>query len=104
MLVKWGVDEADRLGLPCFLESTPHGVGLYKKFGFKEIGGFEMRIPKETFREDWVPEKRGSSSSVEADGEEWGEVEKEVYRHVVMVRDARVKVQDGLEERKVERR
>lgn len=106
MLVKWGVDEADRLDLPCFLESSPYGVGLYKKFGFREIGAFEMSIAKECFREDWVPEKREGVGGDGGEGqairkEETGETE--VYRHVVMIRDARPDVQDWLEDRKVER-
>ena len=65
MLMRWGVEEADRRGLPCFLEASPHGKGLYTKFGFREVEklGFEVD----------VSEGRDGS---------------EIYRHAVMVRDA----------------
>nr|POF04177.1 hypothetical protein CFP56_21932 [Quercus suber] len=36
-LMTWGVRQADALGLPMCLESTPAGLGLYKRFGFKEV-------------------------------------------------------------------
>ncbi len=35
MLVKWGVDLADELGLESYLESSALGKGLYEKFGFE---------------------------------------------------------------------
>jgi hypothetical protein len=56
----WGVGEADRRGLPCFLESSPLGQGLYKKFGFEEVGSFEVDLG-----------------------------EGEMYTHLVMVRPAK---------------
>lgn len=65
MLMKWGTDQADALGLPCFLESTPYGEGLYLKFAFRETGYFDTDISKA---------KDGS----------------EMYRHIVMYRDAKV--------------
>ena len=37
MLVKWGVDEADKAGWPCYLDSTPDGKGLYVRHGFREL-------------------------------------------------------------------
>jgi hypothetical protein len=37
MLVKWGTDQADERGIPCYLESSPEGFGLYNKHGFKEV-------------------------------------------------------------------
>ena len=66
MLMQWGVEEADRRGLPCFLEASSHGKGLYAKFGFveKEELGFSVDIS---------PERDGS----------------EMYKHWVMVRDAK---------------
>ena len=64
MIMQWGIDEADKRSLPCFLESSPYGEGLYLKFGFRETGYFDTDISKE---------KDGS----------------EMYRHIVMYRDAR---------------
>jgi GNAT superfamily N-acetyltransferase len=37
LALQWGVDQADALGLPAYIESSEQGAGLYKKFGFKEI-------------------------------------------------------------------
>ncbi|KAI0409421.1 acyl-CoA N-acyltransferase [Xylaria palmicola] len=37
MLVMWGVEEARRLGLPAFLESTEEGHSLYLSCGFRDI-------------------------------------------------------------------
>ncbi|GAB7355417.1 hypothetical protein MBLNU459_g5933t1 [Dothideomycetes sp. NU459] len=36
----WGVAEAEKLGLPIYLESSKEGYGLYEKFGFKTVGIF----------------------------------------------------------------
>ncbi|KAI0448525.1 acyl-CoA N-acyltransferase [Xylaria acuta] len=37
MLVMWGVEEAKRLGLPAYLESSPEGHSLYLSCGFRDI-------------------------------------------------------------------
>ncbi|KIW63424.1 hypothetical protein, variant 4 [Phialophora macrospora] len=37
MLIKWGLDIADALQLPAYLESSPVAHRLYQKFGFKDI-------------------------------------------------------------------
>lgn len=44
MLMQWGINEADRRGLPCFLESSPFGRGLYLKYGFEEVGDFVVNV------------------------------------------------------------
>lgn len=36
-LLSWGVEQADRLGVAMCLESTPAGLRLYKRFGFREV-------------------------------------------------------------------
>jgi len=64
MLVKWGTDQADKRGLPCFLESSPEGLGLYRKHGFKEVGFFDTDI------------------GTKQDGTN-------IYRHIVMMRDGK---------------
>lgn len=61
ILMEFGIGLANERGLPCFLESSPHGKGLYGKFGFVER-------EKLTF--------------------EVGLGAGEVYRHLVMVRPA----------------
>lgn len=35
MLIKWGIEEADRLGLECYLEGSKEGRPLYERNGFK---------------------------------------------------------------------
>lgn len=37
MALQWGIEKADELGLPIWLEGSPQGVGLYKKFGFEAL-------------------------------------------------------------------
>lgn len=35
-LLGWGVEQADKHGVVMVLESTPAGLSLYKRFGFRE--------------------------------------------------------------------
>ncbi|KAF4976916.1 hypothetical protein FZEAL_6492 [Fusarium zealandicum] len=37
LLMDWGLREADRLGIPSFLEASAEGRPLYEKFGFREV-------------------------------------------------------------------
>lgn len=37
-LIEWGIRLADSEDLPIHLLATSHGIGLYSKFGFVEIG------------------------------------------------------------------
>jgi len=43
--LKWGLDQADELGLPAFLEASPYGQPLYAKWGFEPM--YRTRIPEE---------------------------------------------------------
>jgi hypothetical protein len=70
MLVKWGTDQADERGIPCYLESSPEGFGLYNKHGFKEVGFFDTDI------------------GIKQDG-------KNIYRHFVMIRDGKAESDKG---------
>ncbi|KAI5461565.1 acyl-CoA N-acyltransferase [Mariannaea sp. PMI_226] len=36
-MMRWGVERADEDGLPCFLEATPEGRGMYEKYGFRVL-------------------------------------------------------------------
>ncbi|KAH7165779.1 acyl-CoA N-acyltransferase [Dactylonectria macrodidyma] len=47
-LMRWGVDRADEDGLPCFLEATPNGRGMYEKYGFRVVGQQEFESPTGT--------------------------------------------------------
>ncbi|KAF1356348.1 acyl-CoA N-acyltransferase [Delphinella strobiligena] len=35
--MKWGLDRADELGLPAYLESSRQGRGLYERWGFRVV-------------------------------------------------------------------
>ena len=35
MLLKWGIEESERRGIPAYLEASEKGRPLYEKFGFK---------------------------------------------------------------------
>jgi len=37
-LIDWGIRLADSEGLYIRLLATSHGIGLYRKFGFEELG------------------------------------------------------------------
>jgi len=37
MLVKWGIDQADKAQLPTYLEASTEGKPLYERMGFKEV-------------------------------------------------------------------
>jgi hypothetical protein len=37
MLIRWGLDKADELHIPAYLESSPVAHKLYQKFGFRDI-------------------------------------------------------------------
>jgi hypothetical protein len=36
-LVEWGVKKTDELGLVAYTEASPKGLGLYLRYGFKEV-------------------------------------------------------------------
>ena len=46
ILVEWGLDMADREGLPCWLQATPQGRGLYSKCGFEIVGDMDIDMSK----------------------------------------------------------
>ncbi|KAF2765187.1 acyl-CoA N-acyltransferase [Teratosphaeria nubilosa] len=39
--LQWGKDEADRLGLPMYLESSPEGKAVYERHGFEFVKWLE---------------------------------------------------------------
>ncbi len=46
MLVKWGFEKADELGLPIYLESTTSAHQFYKNLGFKDIEMYKLDLGK----------------------------------------------------------
>jgi GNAT superfamily N-acetyltransferase len=43
-LLREGLKEVDRRGLPAFIEATPAGLGLYKKFGWEEMVKSKVKL------------------------------------------------------------
>lgn len=63
MLIKWGIDEARKHGLPCYVESTRKGHELYKRYGFRDLeyhaidlSKFGAPGPHETWAMIWEAE------------------------------------------------
>ncbi|KAK2811687.1 hypothetical protein FQN50_002033 [Emmonsiellopsis sp. PD_5] len=50
-IVKYGTDIADEANAPCWLEASPEGYGLYKKFGFEDKMQFTFDLKK--YGADW---------------------------------------------------
>ncbi|CAD6586569.1 MAG: hypothetical protein ASARMPRED_002762 [Alectoria sarmentosa] len=44
MLIRWGLDLADREDLEVFLTSTPVGHSIYRKMGFEDIAAFDIDL------------------------------------------------------------
>ena len=52
MIMQWGNDVADALMLPCFIEASPYGEGLYRKMGYQDVQRY--RWTNETFKDACV--------------------------------------------------
>ncbi|TKA70600.1 hypothetical protein B0A55_06704 [Friedmanniomyces simplex] len=62
-LLGWGCDQADKHGVTMCLESTPAGLELYERFGFREVRtlkadmrqfGWEMPYDEEAAKRVWM--------------------------------------------------
>jgi len=42
MHLNWGFEEAKKLGLPVYLESSPMGRPLYARMGFETVGWLDF--------------------------------------------------------------
>lgn len=86
LLVRFGTDLADELGLPCFLEGSPEGEGLYRSCGFEPVGVIWMDLDK--YRDQSGGQVEGGGGrGADVDGLERSEgVGPGWYKHVVMVR------------------
>ena len=60
MMVQWGVEQADKMGVDTFVEASWDGGRVYRQFGFQYIDEFKLRRP---------PEREGD--------EEWDKLEKD---------------------------
>lgn len=53
MLMEWGINKADELGVECFLESTSIAVPLYQRFEYLIIDENEITAPIPNPSEEW---------------------------------------------------
>lgn len=44
MLVRWGIELSEKIGLPCYLQASEQGRRLYHHHGFEEIGTVEFSL------------------------------------------------------------
>lgn len=58
-LLGWGTDKADREGKPAYLEASPAGYPLYRRFGFADLGVQDLPVGPR-----W--------GAVQPAGEDWG--------------------------------
>jgi len=38
MLIRWGIEQAEKEGIPAYLEAAVTGKPIYEKLGFKQVG------------------------------------------------------------------
>jgi predicted GNAT family N-acyltransferase len=46
MLLNWGIDKAEEMGVPCYLQASSEGEKLYEKFGFEVLSAEEFDLVK----------------------------------------------------------
>ena len=80
MMLARGTALADEMRLPCYLESSPVGIGVYRRAEFEVVGGFWFDY--KAYAGEEGGEKEGREGKVEGEGEGW-------YREVFMIRPAR---------------
>ena len=51
--MRWGLEQADRLGLEAFVEATKEGKPCYEVFGFEVVEENEFKVEKENKDEEW---------------------------------------------------
>jgi len=51
LVMKWGLEHADRLGLESFIEATDMGKPVYEKFGFDVVETREWHLEKQSTEE-----------------------------------------------------
>jgi hypothetical protein len=53
MLLKWGIQQAEKLGKRIFLVASPEGKKLYERNGFAGVGEVRMDLS------EWDPHEEG---------------------------------------------
>lgn len=44
LLLQWGIDKAEEMRLPCYLQASEQGKRLYEKYGFEAIDVAEFDL------------------------------------------------------------
>lgn len=67
MLLKWGLERAEKEGLPIHLSATPAGASLYTSLGFRSVGKWKWRPGQESDWEimRWDPPTDARNSTIE---------------------------------------
>ncbi|KAK3694511.1 N-acetyltransferase-like protein [Podospora appendiculata] len=84
-LMRWGTELADELGLPSYLESSPYGYPVYKKFGYQDIDVLDLKITELWGVVKTNDRKWGEDSAVELAGP----LPAGTYRSAIMKRPAK---------------
>lgn len=87
--MKFGTDMADKMGLPCFLEGSLEGLGLYRASGFEVVDWIWLDLAKYPQGDEHAKEGDERQERVEGLGEGW-------YSHAVMVRPAASPLSKGM--------
>jgi hypothetical protein len=56
MIIEWGSMLADQLMLQAWVEASPHGHGLYKKYGFEDVE--DVRVLTKSFVGEYTHMRR----------------------------------------------
>ena len=67
-LLRWGTEIADREGLRCWLEASPHGYPLYKRFGFEAVDVLDLDLARKWGAVRRPDEDWGANNAVEVAG------------------------------------
>ena len=60
-MMRWGADLADQLFLPSWIEASPEGNFLYRKYGFYDVSNAAGGLAGTNMRRD--PRTRGDQGS-----------------------------------------
>ncbi|KAK4462967.1 hypothetical protein QBC42DRAFT_73093 [Cladorrhinum samala] len=67
-LVKFGIDLADSLNLPCRLEASPVGYSVYKRLGFKDVDVQDLNVTERWGVKRGADEYWGHNNALELAG------------------------------------
>ncbi|KAK3335942.1 hypothetical protein B0T19DRAFT_436759 [Cercophora scortea] len=84
-LMRWGTELADELGVPSYLESSPYGYPVYKKFGYQDIDVLDLPVTELYGAVKTNDRKWGEDSAVELAGP----LAPGTYRSAIMKRPAK---------------